>query len=73
MALRMVATLCTTSTPGVGAPKGDYVKKGMIFTREFEHASVWVDVQNKKAKIDWIFQITWKIIIFIYYTNTTLC
>ncbi len=40
-------------TKKLGAPKGEYVKKGMIFTREFEHASVWVDVKNRQAKIDW--------------------
>lgn len=40
-------------TKNLGEPLADYKKKGSIFTREFEHASVWVDVKAGKAKIDW--------------------
>ncbi len=40
----------------LGAPKAAYTrvhKDGWEFTREFEHASVWVDTEKKKAKITW--------------------
>ena len=37
----------------LGPPKGDAVRKGWTYRREFAHASVFVDLQNKKAKIDW--------------------
>lgn len=40
----------------LGAPKGPYQRttpKGWEFTREFEHASVWVDTDKRKAKITW--------------------
>ena len=40
----------------LGNPKGNRVRKsaeGWIFTREFEHASVWLDLDKRQAKIDW--------------------
>ena len=40
----------------LGPPKGAYkrtTRKGWQFTREFEHASVWVDLETKEAKIQW--------------------
>ena len=37
----------------LGAPKGDATREGCTFRREFEHASVFVDVEKKIAKIDW--------------------
>lgn len=37
----------------LGPPKGDAKRDGLKFTREFEHASVFVDLEKKKAKIDW--------------------
>jgi len=40
----------------LGAPKGPYTRTepaGWQFTREFSHASVWVDLANKQARIDW--------------------
>ncbi|WP_199269610.1 putative glycoside hydrolase [Formosa sp. L2A11] len=40
----------------LGAPKGAYKRVtpvGWEFTREFEHASVWLDTENRKAKITW--------------------
>ena len=40
----------------LGAPKGAYKRlcsDKWEFTREFEHASVWLDTENKTAKIDW--------------------
>lgn len=40
----------------LGAPKEAYkrvVKNGWEFTREFEHASVWVNTEKKQAKIKW--------------------
>ena len=40
----------------LGAPKGAYKRvtpDGWEFTREFEHASVWVDTDKREAKITW--------------------
>lgn len=40
----------------LGAPKGAYKRTHpnvWEFTREFEHASVWVDTEKGHAKIDW--------------------
>jgi hypothetical protein len=37
----------------LGPPKGDAVQKGWTFQREFKHASVFVDLENRTAKIDW--------------------
>lgn len=37
----------------LGAPKGEVVRDGSTFRREFEHASVFVHVEKKTAKIDW--------------------
>ena len=40
----------------LGPPKGAYkrtIRTGWQFTREFEHASVWVDLETQEAKIKW--------------------
>jgi len=37
----------------LGAPKGEAVRKGWTYQREFEHASVFVDLETKSATIDW--------------------
>lgn len=37
----------------LGKPLGDAKREGYIFTRQFKYADVWVDVENRKAKIDW--------------------
>jgi len=40
----------------LGAPKGAYKRttsEGWDFTREFEHASVWVNTEIRQAKITW--------------------
>lgn len=40
----------------LGKPKGAYKRikpEGWEFTREFEHASVWVDTESRQAKITW--------------------
>jgi hypothetical protein len=40
----------------LGSPKEAYKRvnpEGWIFTREFEHASVWLDTETRKAKITW--------------------
>ena len=37
----------------LGAPKGSAVKVGYTYTREFEHASVWLDIEAKKGKVTW--------------------
>lgn len=37
----------------LGAPKGYAVKEGYVYTRSFEHLDVWLDIKNKKAKLNW--------------------
>ena len=38
----------------LGAPQGAAVRHGhSVFTREFAHLSVWVDVVKREAKLDW--------------------
>jgi len=37
----------------LGKPLNDMQTNGWILTRNYEHASIWVDLENKKAKIDW--------------------
>jgi len=37
----------------LGAPLEEYVRNEWIFTREFKHASVWLDLENRKSKIVW--------------------
>jgi len=37
-----------------GAPKGQAKRDGWVYTREFENCSVWVDIETKKAKIEWV-------------------
>jgi len=37
----------------LGPPKGPAKRNGWIYTRQFKHASVWLDIENEKAKITW--------------------
>lgn len=40
----------------LGSPMGAFIREtpeGWIFTREFEHASVWVNTATRKARITW--------------------
>ena len=37
----------------LGKPLDDMQVNGWVLTRNYEHASVWVDLENKKATIDW--------------------
>ena len=37
----------------LGPPRGDAVWDGLSAKREFEHASVWVDLTAKDARIEW--------------------
>jgi hypothetical protein len=40
----------------LGPPKGAFVRvkpDGWEFTREFEHANVWVDTEKEEGRIDW--------------------
>lgn len=37
----------------LGAPKGPAKKEGYIYTRSFEHLDVWLDIENKQAKLNW--------------------
>jgi hypothetical protein len=37
----------------VGKPKGDAIRNGWEYTREFKHCRVWVNLETKEAAIDW--------------------
>jgi hypothetical protein len=40
----------------LGAPKGAFQRtapEGWEFTREFKHASVWINTESRQAKITW--------------------
>ncbi len=37
----------------LGAPRGAAKKEGYVYTRAFEHVDVWLDIKNKKAKLQW--------------------
>ena len=37
----------------LGPPKGTAKRDGYIFTREFKHASVWLDIENRKGRVAW--------------------
>ena len=37
----------------LGPPKGPATKDGYIYTREFEHCSVWLDVENEVGTLTW--------------------
>jgi hypothetical protein len=37
----------------LGRPKADAVWSGLNATREFAHASVWIDLSTRQARIDW--------------------
>ena len=37
----------------LGEPSGDMVKEGWKLSREFKHASVWVNLETREAEIKW--------------------
>jgi hypothetical protein len=37
----------------LGKPLNEMQVNGWILTRKYEHATIWVDLENKKSKIDW--------------------
>ena len=37
----------------LGAPLGDYDRYGLVFTREFENAFVYVDIKTRESHIEW--------------------
>jgi hypothetical protein len=37
----------------LGPPKGPASKDGNIYTRKFEQASVWLDIEQEEARIEW--------------------
>jgi len=37
----------------LGKPKGKAKKENWVYTRTYEHASIWVDLAQRRAKIDW--------------------
>ena len=37
----------------LGPPAGPAVREGYIYTRDFEHASVWLDIENSQGKVTW--------------------
>ena len=38
----------------LGAPKGPAVQDGYIYTREFAHAKVRLDIENEVGEIEWL-------------------
>ena len=48
----MLETYAELDRP-LGPPKADATWDGLTATREFTHASVWLDLTAKKARIDW--------------------
>ena len=37
----------------LGAPQGPAVRAGYVYTREFAHASIRLDLETQTARIDW--------------------
>lgn len=37
----------------LGKPLNEMQRDGWILTREYKNANIWVDLENRKAKIDW--------------------
>jgi hypothetical protein len=37
----------------LGPPQGPATKTGTLYTREFEHCSVWLDIENEVGKLTW--------------------
>jgi hypothetical protein len=37
----------------LGKPLNEMQTNGWVLTRKYEHADVWVDLENKTSKIDW--------------------
>lgn len=37
----------------LGPPKTDAIRDGWEYTRAFEHCNVWVDLENREARIEW--------------------
>ncbi|WP_083478307.1 putative glycoside hydrolase [Lacinutrix himadriensis] len=37
----------------LGAPTGNAIRDGYIYTRSFEHLDVWLDIENQTAQLDW--------------------
>ena len=37
----------------LGEPLGDMVSSGWKLSREFKHASVWVDLEKRTSEISW--------------------
>lgn len=37
----------------LGPPKGPAKRDGYIYTREFEHVSVWLDIEKRKGRVTW--------------------
>lgn len=37
----------------LGPPRAKAQRRGWVYTREFEHASVWLDIENEQARIEW--------------------
>ena len=38
----------------LGPPNGEFKQDGLVFTREFAHAAVRVDLKTEQAHIDWM-------------------
>tara|TARA_R110001592_G_scaffold175312_7_gene414366 strand:+ start:361 stop:1554 length:1194 start_codon:yes stop_codon:yes gene_type:complete len=37
----------------LGAPKGDALRDGYIYTRSFEYLDIWLDIENQTAQLHW--------------------
>jgi hypothetical protein len=37
----------------LGPPKGPAVRGGLVYTRSFDHADVWLDIGKREGKIAW--------------------
>ncbi|MCP4312469.1 MAG: hypothetical protein GY790_14490 [Bacteroidetes bacterium] len=37
----------------LGPPQGPAIRDGAVYTRKYEHTSVWLDIEHEKAKITW--------------------
>ena len=37
----------------LGKPLNEMQVNGRVLTRKYKYVGVWVDLENKKAKIDW--------------------
>ena len=44
---------CPEFEKPLGKPLNEMQVNGRVLTRKYKYVGVWVDLENKKAKIDW--------------------